>query len=124
MTLFPDVFKSLEYSICKRAVDRGIVNLNIVNIRDFATDNYKTVDDATYGGGAGQIIKPDILGSAIDSVYNKNKPKGSIIYGGQKASGSYYNGNTLSGVNKKYATDKNWANAIFNHMKYLYGKVV
>ena len=50
-------------------------------------------------------------------------PAGSIIYDGQKAQGSYYNGNTLSGVNKKYATDKNWANAIFNHMKYLYGKV-
>ena len=80
LTLFPDVFKSLEYSISKRAIDRGIVDLNIVNIRDFATDNYKTVDDATYGGGAGQVIKPDVLGSAIDSVYNRDNPKGSIIY--------------------------------------------
>lgn len=50
-------------------------------------------------------------------------PAGSVIYDGQKASGSYYNGNTLSGVNKRYATDTNWANAIFNHMKYLYGKI-
>lgn len=80
LTLFPDVFKSLEYSICKRAMDKGIVSLNVVNIRDFSTDNYKTVDDATYGGGAGQVIKPDVLGSAIDSVYNKDNPKGSIIY--------------------------------------------
>lgn len=61
-------------------MERNILKLNIVNIRDFATDNYKTVDDAPYGGGAGQVIKADVLGRAIDSVYNKSKPKGSIIY--------------------------------------------
>ena len=49
-------------------------------------------------------------------------PKGTSIYDNQKASGKYYSGNTLSSVNKKYATDKNWANAVFKHMKYLYGK--
>ncbi len=66
--------------MCKRALERNILELNIVNIRDFATDNYKTVDDTPYGGGAGQVIKPDVLGSAIDSVYNKENPSGSIIY--------------------------------------------
>lgn len=50
-------------------------------------------------------------------------PKGTSIYGGEKATGSYYNGPTLTGVNKKYATDKNWANAVYNHMKYLYNKL-
>lgn len=49
-------------------------------------------------------------------------PKGTKIYDNQKASGKYYNGNTLSAVNKKYATDKNWANAVYKHMKYLYEK--
>jgi len=49
-------------------------------------------------------------------------PKGTSIYDNQKASGKYYSGNTLSSVNKKYATDKNWANAVYKHMKYLYGK--
>ena len=66
--------------MCKRALERNILELNIVNIRDFATDNYKTVDDTPYGGGAGQVIKPNVLGSAIDSVYNKENPSGSIIY--------------------------------------------
>ena len=66
--------------MCKRALERNILELNIVNIRDFATDNYKTVDDTPYGGGAGQVIKPDVLGSTIDSVYNKENPSGSIIY--------------------------------------------
>lgn len=50
-------------------------------------------------------------------------PKGTSIFGGEKAIGSYYNGTTLSSVNMKYATDKNWANAVYTHMKYLYNKL-
>ena len=50
-------------------------------------------------------------------------PAGTSIYGGEKAVGSYYNGATLNGINKKYASDKNWANAVFSHMKYLYNKL-
>lgn len=50
-------------------------------------------------------------------------PKGTSIYGGEQAVGTYYNGNTLTGVNIKYATDKNWANAVYIHMKYLYNKL-
>ena len=80
LTLFPEMFDCLNHSIIKRAIESGILTVNTVNIRDFATDNYKTVDDAPYGGGAGQLLKPDILGYAIDSVYNKEDKKGSIIY--------------------------------------------
>ena len=50
-------------------------------------------------------------------------PKGTDIYGGEKAVGTYYNGSTLSGINTKYATDKNWANGVYQHMKYLYNKL-
>ena len=50
-------------------------------------------------------------------------PKGTAIYGGEVASGKYYNGPTLTGVNTKYATDKNWANAVYKHMEYLYNKL-
>lgn len=50
-------------------------------------------------------------------------PKGTSIYGGEKAEGTYYNGPTLSGINTKYATDKNWANAVYQHIKYLYNKL-
>ena len=50
-------------------------------------------------------------------------PKGTSIYGGEQASGKYYNGSTLTGVNTKYATDKNWANAVYKHMEYLYNKL-
>ena len=50
-------------------------------------------------------------------------PKGTSIYSGEKALGTYYNGSTLNAVNKKYATDKNWANAVYEYMKYLYNKL-
>ena len=50
-------------------------------------------------------------------------PKGTAIYGGEKAVATYYNGPTLNGINTKYATDKNWANGVYNHMKYLYNKL-
>ncbi len=61
----------------------------------------------------------------IARVLMKNylHPKGTSIYNGEIASGKYYNGNTVSGVNKKYATDKNWANSVYTWMKYLYNRL-
>ena len=50
-------------------------------------------------------------------------PKGTSIYGGEKAQGTYYHGSHLTGINKRYATDKNWANKVYEHMKYLYNKL-
>lgn len=50
-------------------------------------------------------------------------PKGTSLYGGEKAVGTYYNGPTLRGINTRYATDKNWANGVYTHMKYLYNKL-
>ena len=49
--------------------------------------------------------------------------RGTSIYGGEKALGTYYNGSNLSGINKNYASDKNWANAVYSHMQYLYNKL-
>lgn len=50
-------------------------------------------------------------------------PAGTSIYDGQKAKGSYYSGNTLTSVNKKYASDKNWAKSVYKYMQYLYNKI-
>ena len=50
-------------------------------------------------------------------------PNGTSIYGGEVASGKYYNGATLTGVNTRYATDKNWANRVYQYMQYLYNKL-
>ena len=63
----------------------------------------------------------DLLARVLVKYY-LNAP-GTIIYDGEKASGKYYNGSNVSAVNKKYATDKNWANAVYKYMEYLYGKV-
>lgn len=58
----------------------------------------------------------------VFSKYYLN-PKGTNIFGGEIAIGTFYNGATLNGINTKYATDKNWGNAVFSHMKYLYNKL-
>lgn len=63
----------------------------------------------------------DLLARVFTKYYLN--PKGTNIYGGEVANGRYYNGNTLSAVNKKYASDSNWANAVYSHMKYLYNKL-
>jgi tRNA (guanine37-N1)-methyltransferase len=60
----------LGHSLAGKALKNEIWQLNVTNIRDFATDNYKTVDDEPFGGGAGMVLKPDIVGSAIDSLKN------------------------------------------------------
>ncbi len=62
----------------------------------------------------------DLLARVLVKYYLN--PKGTIIYDGQAASGKYYNGSTVSGVNQKYATDKNWANSVYKFMEYLYNK--
>ncbi len=69
LTLFPEIPRAFfESSIMAKAVDKGIIAYDLVNIRDFAFDRHKTCDDATYGGGAGQLLMPEPLGRALDSV--------------------------------------------------------
>ena len=69
LTLFPEIPRAFfETSIMAKAVERGIIAYDLVNVRDFAYDKHKTCDDATYGGGAGQLLLPEPLGRALDSV--------------------------------------------------------
>lgn len=67
-TLFPEMFPGpLGYSVTGRALGRHW-SFNTVNIRNFATDKHATVDDASFGGGPGMVIRPDVLDAALDSV--------------------------------------------------------
>ena len=75
LTLFPEMFDIFKQSIIKRAIENNLINLNLINIRDFSKDKHKHVDDTPYGGGAGMIIKPDIVYDAYNSINNKEKPK-------------------------------------------------
>ncbi len=69
LTLFPEIPRAFfEASIMAKAVEKGIIAYDLVNIRDFAFDRHKTCDDKPYGGGAGQLLLPEPLGRALDSV--------------------------------------------------------
>lgn len=69
LTLFPEMFSSpFSASITKRAIDQGKVELELVQLRDFATDAYKTVDDHPYGGGAGMVLKVDVVDRALSAI--------------------------------------------------------
>lgn len=74
LTLFPEIPRAFfESSIMAKAVERGIIAYDLVNIRDFAYDKHKTCDDSPYGGGAGMLMLPEPLGRALDSVKAKKK---------------------------------------------------
>lgn len=67
LTLFPEVITNSLHSIVKRAIDQKILKLNPINIRDFAKDKYKSVDDHPYGGGVGMILKCQPIFDAVAS---------------------------------------------------------
>ena len=86
LSIFPEVFPGpLGVSLIGKALKKKIWNLDIINIRDFAKNKHKSVDDTPYGGGAGMIMKPDIIGLAIDSLKdNRSKricltPRGKLL---------------------------------------------
>ena len=77
LTIFPEIFPGfLGSSLTGRALEEKKFELNAINIRDYALDKHKSVDDTPCGGGAGMIMRPDVLGCAI----NENHTKGRIIY--------------------------------------------
>lgn len=77
LTIFPEIFPGfLGVSLTGKALKEGLWSLNAVNIRDYAFDKHGSVDDTPCGGGAGMIMRPDVLGAAIEDNYHGGK----IIY--------------------------------------------
>lgn len=72
LTLFPEMFEPLKQSIIKRAVEKNLIDINLINIRDFSEDKHNKVDDTPYGGGAGMLMKPDVLDRAYNSIKSEN----------------------------------------------------
>lgn len=68
LTLFPEMFEPIKQSIIGRAIKNNLLEINLVNIRDFSKDKHKHVDDTPYGGGAGMLIKPDVVYDAYKSL--------------------------------------------------------
>jgi tRNA (guanine37-N1)-methyltransferase len=76
ITLFPDLFPGpLGASVIGRGLADGLWSLKATQLRDFATDRHRTVDDTPSGGGAGMVLKPDILASAIDALGHDGRPR-------------------------------------------------
>ncbi len=82
LTLFPEMFNILNESIIGRAKEKGLINVNLINIRDFSKNKHKKVDDTPYGGGAGMVIQPDVVYDAYKSVITNNEKseKTRVIY--------------------------------------------
>ena len=78
LTLFPEMFEPLKHSIIERASKQNLININLINIRDFSKDKHKKVDDTPYGGGAGMVIRPDVVYDAYCSIENRENVK--VIY--------------------------------------------
>lgn len=86
LSLFPQFFESpFQVSILKRAIQRAMIEVGLVNIRDFAFDKHQTVDDRPYGGGPGMVLKPEPLTRAIRSVKQSDShvvllsPQGTVL---------------------------------------------
>ena len=78
-TLYPELFPGpLGSGLYKKAHEKKLWSLEVVNIRDYATDKHKTVDDTPFGGGSGMLMRADIIANSLDkNIYSKNEP---IIY--------------------------------------------
>ena len=69
LTLFPEMFEPLNQSIIGRAVKNNLLEINLINIRDFSKNKHKKVDDTPFGGGAGMVIKPDVEDKNAKVIY-------------------------------------------------------
>mgnify|MGYP001011974044 CR=1 FL=1 len=79
LTLFPEMFAGpLGTSMIGKARERGLLSVEVWNIRDYALDKHRTVDDTPYGGGAGMVLRPDVLVRAIEAV--RGSSSAPVIY--------------------------------------------
>lgn len=72
LTLFPEMFSALDESIIGRGKEKGLIDINLINIRDFSKNKHKKVDDTPYGGGAGMVMEPTVVYDAYCSVKELN----------------------------------------------------
>ncbi|MGY0372096.1 tRNA (guanosine(37)-N1)-methyltransferase TrmD [Clostridium sp. JNZ J1-5] len=82
LTLFPEMFQVFDSSIIGRALDKGTIEINTHNIRDYSQNKHKKVDDYPYGGGAGMVMTPQPISDSIKAIKKTNK--GKIIFLGPR----------------------------------------
>lgn len=86
LTLFPEMFDSLKASLLGKAMDKGALEINVINIRDYSKDKHKKCDDYTFGGGSGMLMTPQPIYDAITSIEGYEKahkvylsPRGRVL---------------------------------------------
>ena len=85
LTLFPEMFEAIKQSIIGKAIEKNIIDITFVTIRDFSKDKHNKVDDTPYGGGAGMVIRPDVVYDAYNSVKSEDakviylSPQGKVL---------------------------------------------
>ncbi|GIW62777.1 MAG: tRNA (guanine-N(1)-)-methyltransferase [Patescibacteria group bacterium] len=80
ISLFPEIISNFTtFSVLGRAVETGVIKIDYIQLRDYAKDKHKTVDDTAYGGGAGMVIKPDVVYSALQSVVGQEKQEKKVM---------------------------------------------
>ena len=81
LTVFPEMFQeALSGSIIGKAREKGLIKINVYNIRDFATDKHRMTDDYPFGGGKGMIMKPEPVFAAVEHVLEDAKGKPCLLY--------------------------------------------
>ena len=85
LTLFPEMFEPIKQSIIGKAEEKKLIDINLINIRDFSKDKHKKVDDTPYGGGAGMVMRADVVYNAYQSIKDENakviylSPQGKVL---------------------------------------------
>jgi tRNA (guanine37-N1)-methyltransferase len=80
LTIFPEIFRSpLSESLIKKALDKGILQVRIWNLRDFTEDKHRTTDDYPYGGGVGMVMKADPILRALEEIKSKNPEARTVL---------------------------------------------
>ncbi len=101
LSIFPNMFDCvLNESIIKRAQEKGIVKIELVNLRDFTHDKHRTTDDYPYGGGPGMIMKPEPIYEAMEYVKSKNSSAHTLLL---TPSGKIFNQGKAKELSKKHA---------------------
>nr|WP_246582607.1 tRNA (guanosine(37)-N1)-methyltransferase TrmD [Clostridium mobile] len=97
LTLFPEMFSIFNHSILGRAIEKGIINIDLHNIRDYTLDKHRKVDDYPYGGGAGMVMSAQPIIDTINHVRSLNK--GKVIFLGPR--GKKFNHELASELSKE-----------------------
>ena len=96
LTLFPEMFEAMKQSIIGKAEEKQLIDINLINIRDFSKDKHKKVDDTPYGGGAGMVMQADVIYDAYKSIKDKNAK---VIY--MSPQGKVLNQKKVEGLSKE-----------------------